>query len=158
MIFYILTPSPVQIWPSTSRVTSEYGGASVSRIDKIICLFCKRVLQKRRYSAKDTYNLIDPTDCSHPIRALVTKKRAPEQICAYIHSYISIYVTCLCTYIQGCFATKSQPLEQIQGFFAFYVRFIRALFSGLRRILLKKKGALSTQNKENLRTHYKGSV
>ena len=44
-----------------------YGVASVSRIDKMIGLFCKRALQKRRYSAKETYNLIDPTDCSHPI-------------------------------------------------------------------------------------------
>ena len=34
-----------------------YGVALVSRIDKIIGLFCKRVLQKRRYSAKETYNL-----------------------------------------------------------------------------------------------------
>jgi len=29
--------------------------------------FCKRDLWKRRYSAKETYNLIDPTDRSHPI-------------------------------------------------------------------------------------------
>jgi len=44
-----------------------YGVASVKRIDKIIGLFCKRALYKRRYSAKETYNFIDPTDCSHPI-------------------------------------------------------------------------------------------
>jgi len=42
-----------------------YGVALVSRIDQIIGLF--RLL-KRRYSAKETYNLIDPTDRSHPIR------------------------------------------------------------------------------------------
>jgi len=41
--------------------------ASVSRIDKIVGLFYKRALEKRRYSAKETYNLIDPTDRSHPI-------------------------------------------------------------------------------------------
>ena len=41
--------------------------ASASRIDKIIGLFCKRALQKRQYSAKETYNLIDLTDRSHPI-------------------------------------------------------------------------------------------
>jgi len=50
-----------------SMEKGSYGVASVSRIDKIIGLFCKRALQKRRYSAKETYNLIDPTDCSHPI-------------------------------------------------------------------------------------------
>jgi len=41
--------------------------ASVSRIDKIIGLFCKRALSKRRYFAKETYKVIDATDCSHPI-------------------------------------------------------------------------------------------
>jgi hypothetical protein len=34
---------------------------------KMIGLFCKRALHKRRYSAKETYNLIDLTDRSHPI-------------------------------------------------------------------------------------------
>ena len=48
-------------------VVIVYGVALVSRIDKITGLFCKRVLQKRRYSAKETYNLIDPTNCIHPI-------------------------------------------------------------------------------------------
>ena len=46
---------------------AQYGVALVSRIDKIICLFCKRALQQRQYSAKGTYNLIDPIDRSHPI-------------------------------------------------------------------------------------------
>jgi len=41
--------------------------ALVRRIDKIIGLFCKRALQKRQYSAKETYNFIDPTNRSHPI-------------------------------------------------------------------------------------------
>jgi len=54
------------------RVYREhYGVATVSRIDKMIGLFCKRALQKRRYSAKEIYNLIDPTDHSHPIAPLV---------------------------------------------------------------------------------------
>jgi len=44
-----------------------YGVATFSRIDKIIGLFCKRDLQKGRYSAKETYDFIDPTDRSHPI-------------------------------------------------------------------------------------------
>jgi len=46
-----------------------------SRIDKIIGLFCKRDLQKRQYSAKETYDFIDPTDRSHPI--LFTKVSTP---------------------------------------------------------------------------------
>jgi len=37
--------------------TIYYGVALVSRSDTIIGLFCKRALQKRQYSAKETYNL-----------------------------------------------------------------------------------------------------
>jgi len=47
----------------------HYGVALISRIDKITGRFCKRALQKRRYSAKETYDFIDPSDCSHPIAA-----------------------------------------------------------------------------------------
>ena len=39
----------------------------LSRIDEIIGLFCKRALQKRRYSAKETCEFIHPTDHSHLI-------------------------------------------------------------------------------------------
>ena len=35
-----------------------YGVATISRLLKIIGLFCKRILQKRLYSAKETYNFI----------------------------------------------------------------------------------------------------
>ena len=44
-----------------------YGVALVSRIDKMIGLFCKRALLKRRSSAKETYNLVDPTNRSRPV-------------------------------------------------------------------------------------------
>ena len=46
----------------------DYGVAMVSRLLKIIGLFCKRALQKRLYSAKETYTLKEPTTCSHPIK------------------------------------------------------------------------------------------
>jgi len=52
---------------SMRYVKSRYGVALVSRIDKVIGLFCKRALQKSQYSAKETYDLIDPTIRSHPI-------------------------------------------------------------------------------------------
>jgi len=48
----------------------QYGVATISRLLKIIGRFCKRTLQKRQCSAKETYNLIDPTDRSHPIGRL----------------------------------------------------------------------------------------
>ena len=41
--------------------------ALVSRIDKITGLFCKRALQKRLYSAKETCIFDAPTNNSHPI-------------------------------------------------------------------------------------------
>jgi hypothetical protein len=45
----------------------SYGVATISRLLQIIGLFCKRALYKRLYSAKETYNLKEPTDRSHPI-------------------------------------------------------------------------------------------
>ena len=45
----------------------EYGVATISRLLKIIGLFCKRALFKRLYPAKQTCSLIDPAKCSHPI-------------------------------------------------------------------------------------------
>ena len=43
--------------------------ALVSRIDQIIGLFCKRALQKRRYSAKETYNLLSTVGLDRGIAA-----------------------------------------------------------------------------------------
>ena len=44
-----------------------YGVAMTSRLLQIMGLFCNRALQKRLYSAKETYNFKEPTDHSHPI-------------------------------------------------------------------------------------------
>jgi len=63
---------------------SMYGVALVSMIDKMIGLSCKRALWKRRYSAKETYNSIDPTNRSHPISSFLSK-----YLYAYLH--IGIY-------------------------------------------------------------------
>ena len=45
----------------------QYGVATNSRLLKIIGLFCKRTLQKRRYSANEPYHFKEPTNRSHPI-------------------------------------------------------------------------------------------
>ena len=50
-----------------SRRCNGYGVATASRIDKIVGLFCKRDLYKRLYSAKETCNVIDPTNRSQPV-------------------------------------------------------------------------------------------
>jgi len=51
---------------------SSYGVVTISRLLKIIGLFCKRALQKGRYSAKETYNFKEPTNRSHPIPQTTT--------------------------------------------------------------------------------------
>ena len=66
MYLYVHTYLQTCICTHTTH-DGAYGVASASRIDEIVGLFCKRALSKRRYSAKETYNLIDPADCSHPI-------------------------------------------------------------------------------------------
>ena len=62
----------------------RYGVATVSRIDKIIGLFCKRTLYKRRYSAKETYHLIDPTNRSHP-KSITLPFDSPENTRVHLH-------------------------------------------------------------------------
>jgi len=44
-----------------------YGVATISRLLKITGLFCKKALQKRLYSANETYNSKEPTTRSHPL-------------------------------------------------------------------------------------------
>ena len=44
-----------------------YGVATISKLLKIIGLFCKRYLSKRMYSAKEAYIFKEPTNHSYPI-------------------------------------------------------------------------------------------
>ena len=53
----------------------SYEVAMISRLPKNIGLFCKRALLKRRYSAKETYNLKEPTNRSHPISWIMLPMR-----------------------------------------------------------------------------------
>jgi len=50
----------------TARSHVAYGVATIRRLLKIIGVFCKRALQKRIHSAKETYNFKEPTNRSHP--------------------------------------------------------------------------------------------
>jgi len=77
---YIVYRYTVYIYISTY----VYGVASLSRIDEIICLFCQRALLKRPYSAKETYNLIDPTNRSRPM--------CIHMYIVYISGYVYIYL------------------------------------------------------------------
>jgi len=44
-----------------------HGVATINRLLQMIGLFCKRALQKRLYSAKETFDFKEPTNRSHPI-------------------------------------------------------------------------------------------
>jgi len=57
----------VSIHRDTEKYNVYYGVATISRLPQNISLFCKRALEKRLYSAKETYNFKEPTNRSHPI-------------------------------------------------------------------------------------------
>jgi len=112
----ILQKRPViQTSSQTSRSCDpEYGVALVSRIHEIIGLLCKRALQKRRYSAKETCNFIDPTDRSHPISpslayahaltfSLSLSRLFPSTLCACVCVCLCVCVcVCLCVFVCVC--------------------------------------------------------
>jgi len=59
------------------------GVASISRLLKIIGLFCKRALQKRLYSAKETYDFKEPTNRSHPIHQITFDQCENKKECVF---------------------------------------------------------------------------
>jgi len=59
--------------PVIRRVVG-YGVATISRLLKIIGLFCKRALYKRLCSAKETYDFKEPTNRSHPIGVVLVNQ------------------------------------------------------------------------------------
>jgi len=69
MIAYSCVLDVTHAYDSESRwhASFVYGVTTISRLLKIICLFCKRALSKRRYSANETYNFKEPANRSHPI-------------------------------------------------------------------------------------------
>jgi len=56
-----------QILKSQLYSRCEYGVATIGRLLEILGLFCKKALEKRPYSANETYNFKEPTNRSHPI-------------------------------------------------------------------------------------------
>jgi len=68
-------------------------------------LFCKRALQQRLYSAKETYDLKEPTNRSHPISNWICKDMniylyicmnicacIRQQMCTWMYTYMYIYI------------------------------------------------------------------
>ena len=58
----------------------SYGVATIIRLLKIIGLFCKRALEKRRYSAKETNNFKESTNRSHPMHRWGWKETLKEPL------------------------------------------------------------------------------
>ena len=65
-----------------------YGVDTISRLLKIIGLFCERALWKRLYSAKETWTFKEPTNRSHPIAWSLLVLYV--YLCMY--TYLSIYL------------------------------------------------------------------
>ena len=60
----------------------RYGVATISRLLKMIGLFCKRALHRRLYSAKETHDFKEPGNRSHPKVSLPSK----FHMCDYANS------------------------------------------------------------------------
>ena len=98
-----LTCKDKAFFASSPPCSFVYGVATMSRLLKIIGLFCKRALQKREYSAKETYNFKEPTNRSHPILSICvylcvnsckdTRYAMARVICAMTLVYV---MTCVC--------------------------------------------------------------
>ena len=82
----------------TYVVIYRYGVATYRRLHKIIGLFCKRALWKKRYSAKETFNVKKPSNRSHPILATRLNKR--EALMREYVALMRVYVCmCMCVYV-----------------------------------------------------------
>ena len=92
-----------------------YRVASVSRIDKIIGLFCRILSLLWGSFAKETYNLIDPTNQSHPIRMFAFKHVRVWKHAARMHARYGVDTVSTIDKIIGLFC---RILSLLQGSFA----------------------------------------
>jgi len=143
----------------------RFGVATVSRLLKIIGLFCKRALYKRRYYAQETYNFKEPTNRSHPILAFAeTCQLFPkedslsewERVCVVMCCKVlqSAAVCCnVCTTlpILGCTATHFITLQHTATHCntLFHTMKLRCLFFQQEDSILERADASS-----NFQTYY----
>jgi len=88
------------------KSVTRYGMAMISRLLQILGLFCKRTQQKRLYSAKETYNLNELTNRSHPICVIQFNMRWLQIVgmrwphCIYVFTHTCVYTdTCIYRYM-----------------------------------------------------------
>jgi len=75
-----------------------YGVATISRLLKIIGLFCKRALWKRRYSAKETYHFKEPSNHSHVLLLTASNFQKSALLVSYL---VNAYCYCI-YYVYTC--------------------------------------------------------
>ena len=69
----------ISIYTRIYTYIHDYGVPTISRLLKMIGLFYKRDLQKRRYSAKETYHYKEPTNRSHHIQTYAYRFSFPTE-------------------------------------------------------------------------------
>jgi len=86
--------------PATIQIRQEthYGVATISRLHKIIGLFCKRALLKRRYSAKETYDFKEPTNRSHPMSSRLYHTNKIRDILIQLYYILRVNTSYACIY------------------------------------------------------------
>jgi len=65
-------------------------------------LFCKRALQKSQYSAKETYNFIDPTNRSHPITRILPVHIYIKRILPATHACVRVRSSMPYLFVHHC--------------------------------------------------------
>ena len=98
----------IYVYSQVSRFSKEvvrdsllwYGVATISSLLKILGLFHKRALYKRRYSAKETYNFKEPTNCRHDIQVLRFPKDAERGKSSSVEEFSKCFleVVLICTF------------------------------------------------------------
>ena len=94
-IFWLIRPEEK---PYGSTRHEWYEVATISRLPENIGLFCKRALENRWYSTKETYHFKEPTNRSHPIRDLHTKRDPYMHTPHPNHTVRPQYYLLLCVY------------------------------------------------------------
>ena len=81
--------------------------ATVSRIDEIIGLFCRIASLLWVSFAKETYNFIDPTSCSHPI----SENKATKQTHFAMSQTLGWQCAAMCHSVLQCVAVCCSVLQ-----------------------------------------------
>ena len=76
-----------------------HGVATIKRLFKIIVLFCRIQSLLQGFFAKETYNLKEPTNRSHPVASIV---RVFWQTCVAVCCSVNTDCVCVCVCVGVC--------------------------------------------------------